>query len=408
MNKKINLTAIDTQITQIIHAVQYDTDRYLDCYFEDIDITGVSSARIYAKKPDGTEVYNDCVIQNGYITAPLTSQTLAVVGKVNCQLQLVIDGTLTSFAFTVIVDESLVSSSAIPSSNEYSALEEALAEVEDVVDGLPSKEDKANKVTEISADSTNVQYPSAKAVYDAISDIPIIEVDDALSDTSENPVQNKVVKNAVDGKISKSGDIMNGTLDMSKNQLYNVHKIGMANDDNNNVAEILPMSASSQIKIIGLVSPNGDNWAATKKYVDDADALNEKLANKVTSIDAQSTDTEYPSAKCVYDAIDAVPVITVDSALDAQSANPVENGVITTALGGKESTTNKVTAFSSPTDTEYPSAKLVDDSLALKEDLANKVTSISAASTDTEYPSAKCVYDLIGDINTILANLATP
>ena len=40
MNKKINLTAIDTQITPIIHAVQYDTDRYIDCYFEDIDITG--------------------------------------------------------------------------------------------------------------------------------------------------------------------------------------------------------------------------------------------------------------------------------------------------------------------------------------------------------------------------------
>lgn len=30
----------------------------------------------------------------------------------------------------------------------------------------------------------------------------------------------------------------------------------------------------------------------------------EKLANKVTSISASSTDTQYPSAKCVYDAID--------------------------------------------------------------------------------------------------------
>lgn len=31
------------------------------------------------------------------------------------------------------------------------------------------------------------------------------------------------------------------------------------------------------------------------------------------------------------------------------------------------------------------------------------VTSISAQSTDTQYPSAKCVYDLVGDIETLLA-----
>lgn len=38
-----------------------------------------------------------------------------------------------------------------------------------------------------------------------------------------------------------------------------------------------------------------------------------------------------------------------------------------------------------------------------KEDVSNKVTSLSASSTDTQYPSAKCVYDLVGDIETLLA-----
>ena len=33
----------------------------------------------------------------------------------------------------------------------------------------------------------------------------------------------------------------------------------------------------------------------------------------------------------------------------------------------------------------------------------HKVTSLSASSTDTEYPSAKCVFDLVGDIETLLA-----
>ena len=39
------------------------------------------------------------------------------------------------------------------------------------------------------------------------------------------------------------------------------------------------------------------------------------------------------------------------------------------------------------------------------EDASNKVTSLSSASTDAQYPSAKCVYDLIGDVESVLASL---
>lgn len=38
-----------------------------------------------------------------------------------------------------------------------------------------------------------------------------------------------------------------------------------------------------------------------------------------------------------------------------------------------------------------------------KENTSNKVTSLSSSSTDTQYPSAKAVYDLVGDIETLLA-----
>lgn len=38
-----------------------------------------------------------------------------------------------------------------------------------------------------------------------------------------------------------------------------------------------------------------------------------------------------------------------------------------------------------------------------KESTANKVTSLSSSSTNTEYPSAKCVWDMVGDIETLLA-----
>ena len=41
--------------------------------------------------------------------------------------------------------------------------------------------------------------------------------------------------------------------------------------------------------------------------------------------------------------------------------------------------------------------------LTVYELASNKVTSLSAQSTDTQYPSAKCVYDLVGDVETLLA-----
>ena len=40
-----------------------------------------------------------------------------------------------------------------------------------------------------------------------------------------------------------------------------------------------------------------------------------------------------------------------------------------------------------------------------KESTSNKVTSLSSSSTDTQYPSAKCVYDIVGNVETLLAAL---
>lgn len=48
---------------------------------------------------------------------------------------------------------------------------------------------------------------------------------------------------------------------------------------------------------------------------------------------------------------------------------------------------------------------LIDESSVTYEQTSHKVTSLSSSSTDTQYPSAKCVYDIVGDIETLLAAL---
>lgn len=51
---------------------------------------------------------------------------------------------------------------------------------------------------------------------------------------------------------------------------------------------------------------------------------------------------------------------------------------------------------------DYYNKSEIDTALSLKENLSNKVTSISSQSTDVQYPTAKCLYDIVGDIESLL------
>lgn len=53
--------------------------------------------------------------------------------------------------------------------------------------------------------------------YSKVTDAP--SVDSALSSTSENPVQNKVINSALDGKLSTSGGIVSGNIALNGNLL---------------------------------------------------------------------------------------------------------------------------------------------------------------------------------------------
>ncbi len=114
------------------------------------------SARILAEKPDGTSVYNDCRIEEDNIVYEVTSQTISSSGIINCQLQITNNNEiLYSPIFEMWVEKNL--NAEIESTNEYNA--------------ITAKEDKSNKITTISADSTDAQYPSGKAVYDFVTEI---------------------------------------------------------------------------------------------------------------------------------------------------------------------------------------------------------------------------------------------
>lgn len=93
--------------------------------------------------------------------------------------------------------------------------------------------------------------------------------------------------------------------------------------------------------------------AEALNYLNSRISTAESTTNKVTTLSAESTDNEYPSAKLMYD------VIVDNERVTSEALNDLNIKV-----SAAESTTNKVTSISSSsTDTEYASAKAIYDEI---------------------------------------------
>lgn len=101
------------------------------------------------------------------------------------------------------------------------------------------------------------------------------------------------------------------------------------------------------------------------------------IGDKTYTISSSSTDTQIPTAKAVYNTVNALG--TSMGEINTRVNN------LSTALGNLSNNVNSM-------------GNTVTAMGTSKQDKSNLVTSISASSTDTQYPSAKCVYNLIGNL----------
>lgn len=135
MNTKIVKLDINRNLYDTLTAKQGDTQsRFLLFQLLDGAIPFSlenRSVKVFATKPDGKEVFNDLIINDrvkGYCTLELTNQMLAVPGLLKLEL-MVIEGEkkLTTNVFYMDVKKSINSENAIVSTNEFSALLNGLA-----------------------------------------------------------------------------------------------------------------------------------------------------------------------------------------------------------------------------------------------------------------------------------------
>lgn len=160
MNKYVHLSITNKSVPVRIDVVQYATKPNIVFVIDDYEPTGTAS--LYIEKPDGTKIYNACAIDGNQITYEPTTQSFAVLGVSECQLQIVeADGTALSFIIYAEVTKNIVDASAIESQDEFTALEQALQTVSDFDSRITSNTNRLDNLggekltfTEASVDTT--------------------------------------------------------------------------------------------------------------------------------------------------------------------------------------------------------------------------------------------------------------
>lgn len=92
----------------------------------------------YAKKPNGDVLYNDCIVRDNVVEYQLTTQTIALAGIVECELLVYGEDSSTpihSPSFTLVNYEPVFDGGeAIESTNEFTALTQAMGTLETLID----------------------------------------------------------------------------------------------------------------------------------------------------------------------------------------------------------------------------------------------------------------------------------
>lgn len=128
---KLNLMKAGLQGQVIVKKADSDSRKiniYLSSAAGPFDMSDIASATLRAEKPDGKVMFNSCTVCEDRLEYIITTQTIAATGTVTCEITLTSGSgqVLVTPRFEIIVADVIYSDSEIESTNEYTALVEAM------------------------------------------------------------------------------------------------------------------------------------------------------------------------------------------------------------------------------------------------------------------------------------------
>ena len=203
--------------------------------------------------------------------------------------------------------------------------------------GVKVNTTKAEFNAPVSLNQTTTYKGNEIATKADVSSGGSITVDDEISSLSTNPVQNKVIKDALDKKLSTTGGTVDGAVEFK--HLIKPSLVIFTQHDpeltvtNSTTKSLVVMTGDKTATVLdedncNKYVPKLDGTGATGTWdiSISGNALNDSEGNKIVDTYAKKSDIPTGSN------------ITVDDALSATSTNPVQNMVVNGALSKKLST----------------------------------------------------------------------
>lgn len=135
------------------------------------EMDGVSSATFRAEKPDGTILFNSCTVTDQGVEYAITSQTIATPGDIECMITLYgLNGeALGTPRFLIEVEEAIYSDSEVESTNEFTALQTAMADKAEIA-GYAQSAEEAKNAAAASAETAQGSATSAATALQELKD----------------------------------------------------------------------------------------------------------------------------------------------------------------------------------------------------------------------------------------------
>ena len=176
-----------------------------------------TTAVFRAIKPDNTKLFNSATITDNVVTVGLTTQTVAALGTVRCELS--IYGTnnelLYSPQFDIIVEDYLYSDTAVESTSEYTELTEAISNVNNIVSTEAARvaaenQRVANENARVSAEAERETAETARAAAETAR--ATAETERASAETTRASAESSRVSNEDIRKQAEKQRVSSETL----------------------------------------------------------------------------------------------------------------------------------------------------------------------------------------------------
>ena len=139
---RIKLDLMKTGLQGQVNVKKADSDSrkiniFLSSAAGPYNMKDITSAILRAEKPDGKVMFNSCTVCEDRLEYIITTQTIAATGTVTCEITLMSSTgqVLVTPQFEIIVADIIYSDTEIESTNEYTALEEAIKKAAALKDG---------------------------------------------------------------------------------------------------------------------------------------------------------------------------------------------------------------------------------------------------------------------------------